>query len=255
MRRRSGLAFLCCADDDQKLARLRRSIDALELPQGFETELYVERGVASLTSGYNRLLAASAEWRYKAYVHQDVVILNRNLVDDVLRLFRRRTLALVGAAGCRYLPESYVWWDGSGVLGRVVEYDDGTERLLDLEQPEGEYELVEAVDGLCLITQHDLPWDEAIEGFHFYDVAQSTRYVLAGYELAVPRQDEPWFGHDFKPWDEERTVEFYAARDAFRERYDDRRTRFVRSRIRRRARRVVTRLTSRRTFAREEASQ
>ena len=162
--------------------------------------------------------ASAAAWRYKAYVHQDVVILNRNLVHDVLRLFRRRTLALVGAAGCRYLPESYVWWDGSGVLGRVVEYDDGTERLLDLEQPEGEYELVEAVDGLCLITQHDLPWDEAIEGFHFYDVAQSTRYVLAGYELAVPRQDEPWFGHDFKPWDEERTAEFYAARDAFRRR-------------------------------------
>ena len=35
-------------------------------------------------------------WRYKAYVHQDVVILNRNLVDDVLRLFRRRTLAVHG---------------------------------------------------------------------------------------------------------------------------------------------------------------
>ena len=242
MTRRFGLAFLCCADDDEKLARLRRSIEALALPAGFETELYVERGVESLASGYNRLLAAASDWRYKAYVHQDVVILNRDLVADVLRLFRRRTLALVGAAGCRYLPESYVWWDGSGVLGRVVEYDDGSERLLDLEQPQGECELVEAVDGLCLITQHDLEWDEAVRGFHFYDIAQSTRYVLAGYDVAVPRQDAPWFGHDAKPWDEARTAEFYAARDAFRARYDARRLRFVRSRVRRRAKRLLTRL-------------
>lgn len=242
MRRRFGLAFLCCARDDAKLARLRRSVDALALPSGFETELFVEREARSLASGYNRLLAATSEWRYKAYVHEDVVVLNRKLVEDLLRLFRLPTLALVGAAGCRYLPDSYVWWDGSGVFGRVVEYEDGTERLLELEQPEGNYALVEAVDGLCMITQHDLAWDESLGGFHFYDVAQSTRYVLAGYDLAVPHQPDPWFGHDRKPWDDRRTAEFYAARDAFRERYDAERTRFVRSRLRRRATRVAARV-------------
>jgi hypothetical protein len=239
MSRRRGLAFLCCATDDAKLERLRGSIEALERPAGFDVELFVERGATSLTSAYNRLLRAAGAWRYKAYVHQDVVILNRRLVHDVLRLFRHPRIALIGAAGCRYLPESCVWWDGSGVLGRVVEYRDGTERLLELEQPEGEYQAVEAVDGLCLITQHDLPWDEGIEGFHFYDVAQATRFVLAGFDVVVPRQPEPWFAHEETARDEATWQAYYAARDVFRSRYGEARARFARERVRRRARRAA----------------
>jgi hypothetical protein len=246
MRRRRGLAFLCCAVDDAKVDRLRRSVDALERPDGFDVDLFVEREATGLSAGYNRLLARAAGWRYKAYVHEDVVILNRSLVPDLLRIFRRRSIALVGAAGCRYLPESCVWWDGSGVFGHVVEYVDGVERVLELEQPAGEYELVEAVDGLCMITQHDLPWDESIGGFHFYDVAQSTRYVLAGYDVAVPRQVEPWFGHDATTWDERRKAEFDAAREAFRARYDASRRRFARSRLRRRSFQARRRLLGRR---------
>lgn len=150
------------------------------------------------------------------YVHQDVVVLNRNLVSDVLRLFETRTIGLIGAAGCKYVPESRVWWDGSGVFGHVLELDGRAERPLEFEPVTGEYEAVEAVDGLCLITQHDLPWDEDVAPFHFYDVAQATRFVLAGYDVVVPRQTAPWFAHDTTVLDERARWDFDEARDAYR---------------------------------------
>jgi Glycosyltransferase like family len=237
-----GLALLCSVTDDARLERLRASIDALECPAGFEVRLFETRNATSLAVAYNQLLEEAADWRYKAYVHQDVVILNRNLIADTLRVFERRTVALIGAAGCKFLRPSLVWWDGSGVFGRVVHLGATGEEPLDLEQPAGAYETVEAVDGLCMITQHDLRWDEAIPGFHFYDVAQSTRFVLAGYDVVVPRQKEPWFAHDETPRETPESVEYLTAREAFRERYWQRQQRFQRSRFRRRARRLATRL-------------
>jgi Glycosyltransferase like family len=244
-RRRHAMAFLCCVSDEAKFRRLRSSLQALVLPSGVEVDVFVERGVSSLPAAYNRLLRAARDWRYKAYLHQDVVVLNRHLVPDVLRVFETRTIGLIGAAGCRYLPESCVWWDGSGVFGNVLELDEERPRPLVFEPVNGDYERVEAVDGLCLITQYDLPWDEHVAPFHFYDVAQATRFVLAGYDVVVPRQAEPWFAHDATVLDDRARGEFFAARDAFRARYGRRRERFARGRIRRRGRQLVTKMRTR----------
>ena len=234
-----GIAFLVAVKDEAKLERLRRSIDALERPPGFEVGVFERRGATGLAEAYNGLLTEAGGWRYKAYVHQDVVIRNIDLIADVRRIFRRRSIALIGAAGCRYLPESCLWWDGSGVFGRVVHLTARGEETLELEQPAGEAEVVEAVDGLCMISQRDLPWDETIGGFHFYDVAQSMRYVLAGYDVVVPRQEEPWFAHDETPRAVPESPAYRESRDAFRSRYWTRREHFQRSRVRRRIRRAA----------------
>jgi glycosyl transferase family 2 len=238
-------AFLCCVTDDSRLAELRRSIDELERPDGVEIGFFEVRDQPSLAVAYNRLLAEAAGWRYKAYVHQDVEILNRSLVADALRIFERPTNAMIGAAGCRWLPDSLVWWDGSGVFGHVLERHGAERRPLRLEEPAGEVEVVEALDGLCLITQHDLDWDEAIPGFHFYDVAQSTRFVLAGYDAVVPRQPEPWFVHDAAPPESVDWEAYRLSRDAYRAAYDARRRRFWSSPVRRRTRRLATALAAR----------
>jgi hypothetical protein len=237
-----GFAFLVSVTDEEKLARLRHTIDQLERPAGVGVAVVETRGTASLAQAYNRLQRETADWRYKAYVHQDVVIRNTALLPDLLRIFQRKTVGLIGAAGCRYLPESCLWWDGSGVFGRVVHLTPRGEEVLLLDQPAGDFEPVETVDGLCMVTQHDLPWDEAIGGFHFYDVAQSMRYVLAGYDVVVPRQEAPWFAHDETPRAAPQSPEYLAARDAFRERYWARRDSFQRSPFRRRIRRGATRV-------------
>jgi hypothetical protein len=237
-RRRQGVAFLCCVDDENKLEALERSIRGLDPCERAEIGIFTVRGQTSIASAYNRLLHDAAGWRYKVYVHQDVVVLNRRLVADLLRLFRRRTIGLVGVAGCRFLPPSYVWWNGSGLYGRVLEDRGEGLRLLDFGDLPGECAPVECVDGLFLATQYDLPWDERIPGFHFYDVTQSTRFLLRGYEVVVARQGEPWLRHDIGA--REDRPDYAAARDAFAGLYGRRRDRFVRSGVRRRARQAAT---------------
>jgi Glycosyltransferase like family len=236
------VAFCCSVEDERRFAALERSIRGLERPDGVELGVFTVRDQPSIGAAYNRLLADAAGWRYKVYVHQDVVVLNPRLVPDLLRLFRRRTIGLVGVAGCRFLPPSYVWWNGSGLVGRVLEERGEGPRLLDFGDPPGEYAPVECVDGLFLATQYDVPWDERIPGFHFYDVAQSTRFLLRGYEVVVARQGEPWLRHDIGA--REDRPDYAAARDAFAALYGRRRDRFVRSRVRRRARRAATSLAT-----------
>jgi glycosyl transferase family 2 len=240
-RNATGFAFLCCVSDEDKLHRLRESISALDRPPRIDVELFVETAVGNLAAGYNALMRRTATWRYKAYIHQDVVILNRSLLIDALRLFRRRGIAMIGPAGCRYLPPSCVWWDGSGIVGRVLVLGRDGDRLLEFEQPREDCAAVEAADGLCLITQCDLPWDEEMPGFHFYDVAQCARFTLDGYDVVVPRQAEPWFAHEETVRDEVGWREYYAARDVFRARYGERRLRFARARFRRRAMQALAR--------------
>ena len=236
------MAFLSAVNDEAKYERLFRSVGELEPVPGVEIGIFAARGEPSLARAYERLRIQASAWRYKVYVHQDAVILNRDLVADLLRLFERPTVGLVGVAGCRFLPPSYVWWDGSGLYGRVIEDRGEGPRSLEFDQPNAAYQAVECVDGVLMAAQHDLPWDDELPGFHFYDVAQSTRYLLAGYEVVVPRQDEPWLRHDIGPRDDRPSPEYRAAQGAFASRYGERRDRFVRSRVHRRARRLVVRL-------------
>jgi hypothetical protein len=241
-RRSEGVAFLSCVSDERKADRLARSIDALEPSAAIETALFTVREQASLSRAYNRLLEEAAEWRYKVYLHQDVVLLNPRLIDDLARLFRHKSVGLIGVVGCRFLPPSYVWWNGSGLVGRALEDRGSGLRLRDFGDPSDEYARVECVDGIFLETQYDVPWDERIPGFHFYDVAQSTRFLLRGYDVIVPRQRDAWVRHDIGRRDESHLPAFNEARDVFAALYGGTRDDFVRSRIRRRARRLATRI-------------
>jgi hypothetical protein len=240
--RRDGIAFLCAVTDEGLFERLSRSIDELERPDGVEVETFAVRGKMSLTHAHNLLMEQARDYKYKVYVHQDVTFLNPRLIADVLAIFRRRTVGLLGTAGCKFLPPSYVWWDGSGLYGQVLERYPDDAKLIDYEQPDGAYQVVEGLDGHFLATQYDLPWDEAIPGAEFYEIAQCARFMLAGYEVVVPRQPEPWCFHDHTPAAERNWEPYYEARDVFGARYGTRRDRFVRSRVWRRLRRGATRL-------------
>jgi hypothetical protein len=56
---------------------------------------------------------------------------------------------------------------------------------------------VEAVDGLLMATQADIPWrDDLFKGWDFYDVSQSAEFRKKGLRIVVPHVEKPWCMHD-----------------------------------------------------------
>lgn len=79
-------AIIICANDDLLLKECRHYIDHLVIPEGYNTELFTVREAASMTRGYNEAMLAS-DAKYKIYIHQDVFILNRYILEDLLSVF------------------------------------------------------------------------------------------------------------------------------------------------------------------------
>ena len=70
-------------------------------------------------------------------------------------------------------------------------------RLLSFSEVSRDYESVKAIDGLMIVTQYDIPWREDLfKSWHFYDISQCMEFKKAGYEVGIPKQDEPWVMHD-----------------------------------------------------------
>lgn len=58
----------------------------------------------------------------------------------------------------------------------------------------GKFQELEAVDGLFIATQYDIPWREDIlTGWHMYDTAMCMEMRRAGYKVAVPNQEEDFW--------------------------------------------------------------
>jgi len=59
------------------------------------------------------------------------------------------------------------------------------------------YTQVDAIDGMIMITQYDIPWREDLfQGWHYYDQSQSFEFRNKGYQVVVPHQKEAWCLHD-----------------------------------------------------------
>ncbi|MCY0886377.1 MAG: glycosyltransferase family protein [Firmicutes bacterium] len=195
------VSFITCVNDERQYAGLCRSIRALAVPRGWELELIPVRGARSLAGGYNAGLR-QARGRYKVYLHQDVRLAYRPLLRDLLRLFRAQpALGLVGVIGAVGLPASGVWWEARQLVGTVWARP-GPWVLLAPAPARAPFTPVEAVDGLFMATQYDLPWREDLfDGWHFYDASQCQEFRRAGYQVGVPPQAEPWCLHDSGPTD------------------------------------------------------
>lgn len=56
---------------------------------------------------------------------------------------------------------------------------------------------VEAIDGLLMATQYDIPWREDLfDKWDFYDVSQTQEFIRKGYKVVVPNTGKPWVIHD-----------------------------------------------------------
>lgn len=149
---------------------------------------------ASMTSGYNKAMHSS-DAKYKIYLHQDVFILNKNFLYDLLTYFKAPSVGMIGIVGSPDFPKNCVMWYGYriGIFYSNSIYSSSYNEFQKIYTPTQ----VEAIDGFLMATQYAILWCEDIfTGWDFYDISQSFEFRKAGYNIIIPPSDTPWCFHD-----------------------------------------------------------
>ncbi|GAF21697.1 MULTISPECIES: glycosyltransferase family protein [Shouchella] len=195
MTNKTKICFITCVNDEVLYRRSVSHIDMLYLPRGYTVEKIAIRNAKSMTSGYNEALQQSNA-KYKVYLHQDTMIINRMFLHDLLFLFENHpSLGMFGVIGSKELPENSVWWESEQKAGKILEKRE-TYGYLSFIEADYAFQSAAVIDGVMMATQYDLPWEEQFDGWHFYDVSQSVLFVHHGYEVGIAHQPHPWIMHE-----------------------------------------------------------
>lgn len=188
-----------CSNNEKLAGECSLYLRQLAVPNGYETEILVIKGAGSMAEGYNRAMRQT-DAKYKVYLHQDVLVIYRDFLKEMLQLFTKYPrLGMLGVVGNTSLAEDGCPWS-DGMWRRVGDmYVDiivaGKRNFF--AEVAGDYENVAVLDGLLMATQYDLPWREDLfGGWDFYDCSQSLEFQRAGYEVGVPHMEMPWCLHD-----------------------------------------------------------
>lgn len=151
------IAFVTCVNDEAVYAECCHYLKSLPLPAGWSAQLIPVRGAASMAAGYEQGRRLASQAAIIVYLHQDVLVVNKKLVENLLSLFScSDRIGLVGLIGCRRLPETGIWWDGRRLTGQVLHAcQPESIALAEHHEPSGGkfYQGVEAVDGLFLAAR------------------------------------------------------------------------------------------------------
>ncbi len=191
------ICFIMCTNNEKYMEEAVYYIAHLNVPEGYQISFLAVEDAKSMTAGYNEGMEASNA-KYKVYLHQDTFIVHPDFLIDTIKLFEENPqIGMLGMIGSPKMPESGIMWDGER-CGIVCESHIYETIIRGEKLPEKvEYMEVEAVDGLLIMTQYDLPWREDIfDKWDFYDASQCMEFIRKGYKVALPNMEKPWVIHD-----------------------------------------------------------
>ncbi len=190
------IAFIICTNDTLYYDECVWYIEQLIIPEGYEIDIIAIQGAESMAEGYNAAMDSS-DAKYKVYLHQDVFIYNKNFLFDIIEVFTGdEELGLLGVIGGVDLPQNAIIYNA---WNRGRTYASNCKAAIHIEKymdKEANYTEVEAIDGMIMITQYDLPWREDLDlKWDFYDISQSLEFRRKGLKVGIPNQSEPWCMH------------------------------------------------------------
>lgn len=190
------IAFVMCVNNNQYCEECIKYINDLEVPEGYSIDVISIEEAESMAQGYNAAMQAS-DAKYKVYMHQDVFIVNKRFIHDMLEIFANdKSIGMIGVMGTDMVPIHGEWYC-AWTCGKVRGFSGKRDFLFDNYDGEGICKRVLAIDGMLMATQYDIPWrEEVFDGWDFYDISQSFEMLLAGYKVVIPKQDREWLYHD-----------------------------------------------------------
>lgn len=194
------VCFISCVNDKITYQECLLYLQQLTLPAGMKSESFAVYDADSMAEGYWEAMRQS-DAKYKIYLHQDVRVVERTVVERLLNIFLHHPeIGMLGLAGCKKLNDDGIWWLSEGCCGKIAELQIPEQlRLIDYGPVGGEFEYVDALDGVFLATQVDIPWrQDVFKGWHFYDISQCMEFQRAGYKISVMHQEYPYCIHASK---------------------------------------------------------
>ena len=194
-------AFIYCTNNPTLNEEKKKYIDRLSVPKGCLVSYIDVIDAPSMCAGYNAAMRTSKA-KYKIYLHQDVYLLNRWFLFQLLEIFGEdEQIGMIGMVGTPRLADCAIMWTGEVVGSQYLPEEDADVWKEEKREIRGDapcdWEQVQAVDGFLMVTSKDLPWREDLfDGFDFYDVSQCMEFRKAGYQIVVPGQEVPWCVHD-----------------------------------------------------------
>lgn len=193
------IAFIICTNDQQRMDECRNYIHFLKIPNGYSIEIIEITDAKSMTNGYN-MAGERTDAKYKVYMHQDVFIINRFFLYDMLAVFATdAAIGMIGMVGYPRITSDGIMWHEA----RYGEPLYGSKHYSDADVASYRYAIsdgiedVALIDGLMMITAYDLAWEEEkLTDWDFYDAFQSLKYLANGYRVVTPIQAIPWVVHD-----------------------------------------------------------
>ncbi len=194
---KNKISFITCVNDKNEYSKCTQCIKQLNVPKGFEIEIISITDATSMTMGYNKGMNKT-DAKYKVYLHQDTFIINKDFIYNFIDIFNQdKKIGMIGFAGSKFIPNNGIWWNSNQLYGKVYDSCTGIMKELAFNEVENSFEEVKCIDGLIMITQYDVEWNEDIfDGWHFYDISQSVEFIKRGYKVVIPKQNTPWCVHD-----------------------------------------------------------
>lgn len=190
------ITFILCTNNEQYQNECSSYLMELEVPDGYAVEVIPIIGAKSMTAGYNQGMRQS-DAKYKIYLHQDVFVWNSHFIYDLLEIFESSEVGMIGVLGGINIPDNGILYQAWNVgMSYACDTEDaGIKQGINPKQ--GTCQVVEAVDGMLMATQYDVPWREDLfTGWDFYDISQSFEFRKRGYAVVIPHQETPWCMHD-----------------------------------------------------------
>lgn len=86
------ICFITCVNNERVYEESLIYIKNLNIPEGFVVEYRALRNQKSITSAYNFAMK-DCDAKYKVYLHQDVFIINKNFIFDILEVFNNENIS------------------------------------------------------------------------------------------------------------------------------------------------------------------
>lgn len=200
------LCFILTSQVPEIVEEMRRYIDALEVPEGYEIETIVMQKGMKRTEAYQQAMKRT-DAKYKLYFAEGVFPIHRRMLRDLLKTFQEAPeLGIVGISGASYVPIEVSWREA---VERYGAYIERTEKgLVTYLPPAVNEDTIPAaiLSDYMLATQYDVDWDTDMPDDALLGEVQTLRFKQAGYKSGIPHTTEPWCLVDMA-WSQQRQSE------------------------------------------------